>query len=354
MDPIRIGVIGSGGIFRNLHVPYLEQTKLGKIVAVADMNEESAREMAQKFSADAYTDYRDVLKRKDVDAVEICTHPRPHCKMAVAAAKAKKHILIEKPMCCSVGEGNKMIAAAKKAKVKLQVAYMMRFNPNYMKLKELLDNGTLGKPHMIQCDQVGLFPPKHPWLFIQKESGGMLIEQAIHIFDEWLWLYGPAESVYARTSHVPMGGTYPSKKKAVQNNAVITVNFKSGATAMHIKSWASPIRFETVEGVVCSKGSAKVSQTELQWQTHDMEKPEVFSAPVPDDDTYRNVPNPQRQNRYWAMASKGAGIEHWLKCILGEEKPTTDGKVGRDGIAIAEAAYRSARKGKPVKLPLKK
>ncbi|MEW6358768.1 MAG: Gfo/Idh/MocA family oxidoreductase [Planctomycetota bacterium] len=350
MDPIRIGVIGSGGIFRNLHVPYLEQTKLAKVVAVADMNEESAKEMAQKFGAEAYTDYRELLDCKDVDAVEICTHPRPHCKMAVAAAKAGKHILLEKPMCRTVAEAEKMIAAAKKAKVRLQVAYMMRFNPNLMKLKELLDNGTLGEPHMIQCCQVGYFPPKHPWLFIRKESGGMLVEQAIHVFDEWLWLYGPAKSVYAQMSHVPMGGTYPAEKKAVENNAVITVNFKSGATAMLIKSWASQVRFDSVEGVVCSKGSAKVSQSELVWQTHGMEKAETFSAPVPDDDTYRNIPDPQRQNRYWSVASKGAGIEHWLKCILGEEKPTTSGKVGRDGIAIAEAAYRSADKGKPVKV----
>ena len=137
MDPIRVGVIGSGGIFRGLHAPYFEQTKLAKIVAVADVNEKNAQEQAKRFGAEAYTDFRALLERKDVDAVDLCTHPAPHRDITVAAAQAGKHILLEKPMCRTVAEADEMIAAAKKARVQLQVAYMMRFNPNYMKLKEM-------------------------------------------------------------------------------------------------------------------------------------------------------------------------------------------------------------------------
>ena len=69
----------------------------------------------------------------------------------------------------------------------------------------------------------------------------MLVEQAIHNLDIWLWLYGPASTVYGFTSHVPLGGTYPPAAEAVENNAVLTVHFKNGGVGMMIKSWASEI-----------------------------------------------------------------------------------------------------------------
>jgi len=293
----------------------------------------------------------ELLARDDVDAVDVCTHPKPHRDICVAAADAGKHILVEKPMCCSKAEGTDMVNAAAAAGVQLQVAYMMRFHPCLMKVKELLDAGTLGDPHMIYCNQIGFFPPKHPWLFIQAESGGMLIEQAIHNLDLWLWLMGDVSTVYARTSTVDMGGTYPPLDEAVDNNAIVTVSFANGANGLLIKSWACEMR-QSGDMIVASKGSVEYSQTSVKWKTHDMEEPETFEPTVSDDDTYRSVPEGQRQNRYWSMASKGAGIDHWLKCIQGEETPTTGGDIGRAGIEIAEAAYASAESGQPVALPI--
>src|SRR5262249_7476788 len=112
-EPLRIGIIGAGGIFRSLHQPYYQMTSRPRIVAAAEAREEAAREIAAVFGAEPYTDYRELLARGDVDAVDICVHPRPHCEMTVAAAQAGKHILVEKPMCCTVAEARTMIAAAK-------------------------------------------------------------------------------------------------------------------------------------------------------------------------------------------------------------------------------------------------
>lgn len=350
MAPIRVGVIGCGGIFRGAHVPYLEwRTDRLQITAVADAKRANAKQEADRFGAKLCKDWRALLRRDDVDAVIIATHPRPHCEIAVAAAKAGKHILLEKPMCRNVAEADRMIAAAKAARVKLHVAYIMRFRPAKQKLKELLGDGALGKPHLVYCNQIGWFAPRHPWLFIQKESGGMLVEQAIHVFDEWLWLYGPVKSVFAQTSHVPVGGTYPAKRLAVENNATVVVKFRSGATGLLIKSWAAEVG-SGGEGVVCEKGSASFAGG-LTWKTHDMVAAETFAEAVPDDGSYPQVTGEQRQRRYWGFASKGASIEHWLDCIEGKAKPTTGGAVGRAGIEITEAAYRSARTGQPVALP---
>ncbi|MFQ5809100.1 MAG: Gfo/Idh/MocA family protein [Armatimonadota bacterium] len=346
-DPIGIGVIGAGGIFRSLHVPYLRETPLAQVVAVMDVNEEAAAEAGRQFDAAVCGSCEELLAREDVDAVDICTHPRPHRDITVAAARAGKHVLLEKPMCCTVAEADEMIAAASEASVQLQVAYMMRFHPSMMKVKELLDSGTLGDVHLVHSSQIAWFAPRHPWLFVQEESGGMLVEQAIHTLDLWLWLYGDVERVYARTSTVDLGGTYPAVSEAVENNATLIAGFASGATGMLIKSWAAEVGYRA-DGVVGSKGSAEYSQAEARWKTHEMDEPEVFTPAVPDDGTYRSVPDDQRANRYWSMASKGRGIEHWLRCIRGEETPETSGEIGRAGIAIAEAAYRSAAAGQPV------
>jgi predicted dehydrogenase len=336
MEKIKVGIIGSGGIFRGAHAPYYEISERAQIVAVSDVNEQAAKEQATRFNADAYTDYRHILDRNDVVAVDVCTHPAPHHNIVVAAAEAGKHILVEKPMCRNIAEADDMIAAADEAKVMFQVAYVLRFEPARLKLKELLDDGILGDVHMAYCSQVGWFDPsRHPWLFIKEESGGMLVEQAIHNLDAWLWLYGSSSSVYSQTSTVPMGGTYPEAEKAVENNAIVVFKFKNGGSGMLIKSWAAEVR-QSGEGVVCSKGSAALTAPGLRWKLH-REDEQAFSS--------EEVQRP--------MSSKGYSIEHWLKCITDEEEPKTSGRVGRAGIEMAEAAYRSASSGMPVSLPLR-
>ena len=218
-------------------------------------------------------------------------------------------------------------------------------------MKELLDNGTLGTLQMVYSNQVGWFRPQHPWLFIQQESGGMLVEQAIHHLDLWLWLYGRATSVYGYTNHVPLGGTYPLPEEAVENNAATIIHFKDGGIGMRIKSRAAEVGHNG-NGMVGSKGSATLLSRGLRWKTHDMDAAEEFIAPVPDDDTYRSLSDERRQQRYWGVYAKGASIDHWLKCIVGEDTLTTDGRIDRAGVELAEAVYRSHQQGRPIDLPL--
>ena len=355
MDKIKIGVIGCGRIFRRNHLPYYQEpTCRAQIVAVADLNEAAAGEQWDRFHADAYIDYRHLLDRQDIDAVDVACHPAPHRDIALAAAAAGKHMLIEKPMCRNVAEADEMVAAAEEERVLLQVAYTMRFNPGYMKLKQLLVDGRLGALQMAYTNQLGYLRASVApwWLPIREESGGMLVEQAIHNLDIWLWLYGPASTVYGYTSHVPVENTYPEPEKAVENNAALIIHFQNGGIGTMTKSWVAEVG-NSGDGMVGSKGSAVMLRQGLRWKTHDMAEAEEFIAPVPDDDgTYRTLPPDQRQKRYWDAATKGASIDHWLACVAGEEKPTTDGRIGRAGIELTEAVYRSASLGAPVSLPL--
>ena len=91
MDRIKVGIIGCGRIFRRNHAPYYEEpTCRAEIVAVADLNEASAGEQADRFNANVYTDYRHLLDRQDIDAVDVACHPAPHRNIALAAAGAGK------------------------------------------------------------------------------------------------------------------------------------------------------------------------------------------------------------------------------------------------------------------------
>ncbi len=343
--PIRVGIIGCGGIFHSLHRPFYEKTQEAVIVACADVNPQRAEETARRFSALAFTDFRELLEKAEVDAVDVCTHPATHRDIAVASARAGKHILMEKPLCRTVAEADEMIAEAQKAGVRLQVAYMLRYDPLHQRLKELLDTGVLGEPHLIWSNEIGWFPPHHPWLFKREESGGMLVEQAIHTIDEWLWLYGPVKWVFSKVSTIPLGGTYPPIEEAVENNAVMMVGFERGGTGVLLKSWSAEIG-QGGKGVVGSKGTATLTGKGLIWKTHDMPAPETFKPDPPSE-----LPEPERRN-YFGCLSKGQSIQHWLNCIRGLEEPETDGVVGRAGMEVAEAAYIASQENRVVFLPL--
>ena len=359
MDKIRIGIIGGGRIFHRNHAPYYhEPTRRGDVVAVADINETVAHETARKFDASAYTDYRQLLDRKDIEAVDIATQPNSHRDIVIAAAEAGKHILVEKPMSLTVIEADEMIEAAKNAGVRLHVAYHLRWAPQFEKMKQLVESGILGTLQLAYSNEVSyLGPLKSPTSpfrtdFLKQEAGGMLLNQSIHLLDLWMWTYGPVKTVYGYASHMPLRNNYPKLDESVENNVGLTVHFKKGGVGLLVKSWVAEVNPSSDEGMVGSNGSATISGDLLRWKTHDMSEPEEQVTMAPENDMYRNLLPEERPRRYWDVASKGASINHWLACIVGDEEPTTDAYSGRAGVELVEAVHKSSSNNTIVSLPL--
>lgn len=145
------GIIGCGGIARDAHLPSLKEIPEVKIVAISRRREKEARRIAEEFGVENwYADNNQVINNDDVDAVIICTPPKYHQELAIASAKAGRHILCEKPMAITVKEADRMIEAARKARVKLAVAEMKRFNPGFRRAKEILEEGIIGEPFMVR------------------------------------------------------------------------------------------------------------------------------------------------------------------------------------------------------------
>jgi myo-inositol 2-dehydrogenase/D-chiro-inositol 1-dehydrogenase/scyllo-inositol 2-dehydrogenase (NAD+) len=177
-----------------------------KMVAVSDTVEESARTAAGELGIDTwYTDYRQALENRAVDAVIVVTPTKFHHNIVTEAAKAGKHILCEKPMAMSREECQGMIDAAQENKVKLQIGFMRRFDANFRRAKEIVDSGEIGEVVSVKSLTRGPSTPQE-WMYDIRKSNGPLAEVNSHDIDTLRWFTGSeAVSLYA------MAGNYRCK-----------------------------------------------------------------------------------------------------------------------------------------------
>lgn len=142
---LRVGIIGCGQIAQESHIPALRRSKGVEIVALCDRSEDLARKVAQKFGISRYySDSAEMLKKEELNVVNICTPPRTHPPLSIQAVEAGCHVLVEKPMALSVKECDQMIAASKSNRGNLGVVHNELFKPVVMKTKSIVRKGTIG------------------------------------------------------------------------------------------------------------------------------------------------------------------------------------------------------------------
>jgi predicted dehydrogenase len=255
MNPIGIGIIGSGGIAQNVHMPaYKKLQDEGKcrIVAVSDVNEETAKAAAAKFDVPhIFTDYTEMLKLSDIDAVDVCTPNYLHMQPVLDAFGAGKHVIVEKPLAINAIEGEKMVAAGHKAGKKFQVALNVRFGSGPQAVKRFIDDGKLGEIYYARVHALrrrgipgwGVFTQK------DKQGGGPLIDIGVHLLDLTLWLMGyPEVASVSGTTYTKFGnregvlglmGQWDPKIYTVEDFAAAFVRFKNGASLTLESSFAA-------------------------------------------------------------------------------------------------------------------
>ena len=334
----RIGIIGAGSIAQHSHMPGYAGNASVDLVAFADPVKARHREVAKLFPGmKGYTDHREMLAKEQLDVVSVCTPNKFHAECTINALKAGCHVLCEKPMAASLREADRMMETAKKARKKLMVGFTHRLMTGPAKCKEMLQKKALGKPFMIRVRFAhgGPYPgwAKEAKSFYDPEIavGGAMFDMGIHAIDLALWLFGPAAGVMART------GTL-IKKIAVDDNAVLGIEFQNGALGYIEVGWTSKPGFSGLEiygtegSLICdyanglklcggraSAGSDSVST----WKMLD-EKPSSGG---------------------WSVE-----IDYWMNIVKGKEKLTMDGNAGHAALALALAAYKSSRTGKWVAL----
>ncbi|RME88642.1 MAG: gfo/Idh/MocA family oxidoreductase [Anaerolineae bacterium] len=189
---LNAAVIGVGTMGRN-HARVLASLPHVQLVAVADVDEDAARQAASTYRAQAYTDYRTMFDREALDLVIIAVPTRLHMPIALEAIERGIHCLIEKPIASSVEEGEHIVAAARQASVKVTVGHIERFNPAVLELKRRLAAGQLGRVFQVMARRVGPFPPR-------VTDVGVVFDLATHELNIMEYLVAsPIASLYAET-----------------------------------------------------------------------------------------------------------------------------------------------------------
>lgn len=187
---IKWGVAGCGKFTENAILPILGQLKKSIVTAVYSSDHARAKSIANKFSADkGYSDYGEFL-RADFDVLYIGSANQDHYWQVIEAAKAKKHILCEKPLALNTEQAREMVALCNENKVYLSVDYVHRFHPLIRKTKELIDNGLLGRIISVEASFNIDYPPDSNYRFETKFGGGPLMDLGTHMIDVFRYLNG--------------------------------------------------------------------------------------------------------------------------------------------------------------------
>ena len=196
MKKIKVGIIGTGSI-SGCHIAGYKALDNVELYAVCDINEQRARECAKKNGVElVFTDYNEMLKLKELDAVSVCTWNSEHAPATIAALKAGKHVLCEKPMAINTREAVAMEEAAKQAGKVLMIGFVRRFGNDAKILKDFIDNGMMGDIYYAKATYLRRFGCPGGWFGDKKRSGGgPLIDLGVHVIDLVRYMMGKPKAV---------------------------------------------------------------------------------------------------------------------------------------------------------------
>ena len=341
-ETFRIALVGCGRISRN-HVDAVSKIDGLEIVAACDENEERARAVGESLGAPWFTDYEAMLKQVECEVVTIATPSAFHPLQGVAAARAGKHVVTEKPMAISLKGADDLVRACDTAKVHLFVVKQNRLNAPVQMLKRAVEKGRFGRLYLGNCTVRWARPQEYydqaPWRGTWEFDGGAFMNQASHYVDLIQWVLGPVESVIAKTATL-------ARRIETEDTGVAVLRFRSGALGViEVTMLAYPRNMEGSITVLGERGSVKIGGTAVNRVEH-----WEFADADPDDETARTLDsNPP--NVY------GYGHEGYYRNVLavlrGEATAETDGRAGRKSLELILGIYESARTGCEVPLPLK-
>lgn len=345
MKKLRMGIIGVGGIAKGRHIPaFLQLKDKVELAAVNDMNQERAREAADKFDIPhMFENYHDLFK--EVDAVTICTPNKFHAEISVAALAAGVHVLCEKPMAMTVEECERMVDASKKAGKLLSIGYHYRYTEAGQTAKRAVLNNEIGDPLVTRVQALRRRKVPGWGVFTNKElqGGGSLIDFGCHMLDLAIWLLGEPEPVevmgttYNRLSKSPNQindwGVFDHETFEVDDHVTAYITFENGVSLQFECSWAANIKEDKIHlSISGADGGLNVYPFELYQPK--LGKMMESTAEAEHDET----------------AAGFVQAENFVSSCLGEAelvvKPEEAMKVSR----IIEAIYKSSETGSSVRL----
>ena len=343
-DTVRIGLVGSQFI-TTIHAEALRMVPQAEVLAVMSPTEGHARDFASKYGiAHHFKDLDAMLAMDEIDMVVVGAPNFAHCEITVKAARAGKHVVVEKPLCLNLAEADRMIAACAEAGVKLMYAEELCFTPKYVRLKQLLDDGVLGDPVLFKQSEKHDGPHAAHFWDVDRSGGGVTMDMGCHAiqFFRWLNANNPVKSVYAQ-----MNTSVHASRTRGEDNAIIILEFDNGVVALAEESWTKPGGMDDRAEI---HGSEGVAYADL-----------LHGNAIP---TYTT------KGVGYAVEKAGSTIgwsfvmyeeiwnygfpqefQHFVDCVRYDRQPLVTGADGKAVLEILFAAYESAGSGRKIVLP---
>ena len=310
---VRIGVVGTGGWGKN-HVRVLNELQC--LGAVCDMDRGRADAFSKSFHVPGYASLESMLKAEKLDGVTICTPASTHFRIATEALALGMNIFVEKPMVTTAADGDALIDASKKANRALTVGFIERFNPPITALKQMITEGRMGDPILLEFHR-------------ENRRGanigdvGIVMDASVHDIDTACWLFGEVPRVvYARVGSMRVPPEH-------EDFATILLGFSGQKTAFLVTNWITPNRVRTLSAVF-SGGVVDVDFVTQQTSIHEGAATTVPTRPYQEPLLLE--------------------LKEFVTAIREKRQPLVTGKDGLNVLRVAEGVLASSSSGAPIYL----
>jgi myo-inositol 2-dehydrogenase/D-chiro-inositol 1-dehydrogenase len=338
---VKFGLIGFGA-WGKFHAGAIAKTPGAQLAAIAAPSEES-RAAAREAHPDAevFSDYRDLVKRTDLDIVDVVVPSHVHHEIASAVLSAGKHLLLEKPMALSLRECDDLIAIAKKHNRLLAVGHELRLSSLWQKVKELVDAGFVGEPQyvLVELSRRPYRLGSQSWRYDISRVGNWILEEPIHFFDLARWYFsslGNPQTIYATANSRQL------EHPELQDNFSAIVHFSRGAYAVISQTLSAFEHHQTVK-LAGTKGALWASWSGAMDRTLHP----TFSLRAFDGETVSEVPIDKVTGEVFELEDQMAML---VSAVRDGRPLTCTAEDGRWSVAMCLAAARSVQTGQSVSM----
>lgn len=335
MEKVRIAIVGYGQIGPVHLRSYKRFEEKAEVVAVVDLQEERARLAQEQYGVERIlTDYRELWSMDDIDVIDVCIPTYLHHELVLEAARHGKHVFCEKPMAMTMEDALEMEAACREAGVKLQLGFVRRFDNEWLKFKDIVTEGLLGRPVVWRTASASHGAPT-PWFFQRELGGGPFMDGAVHNYDFGNYMFGKAKAVTAK------GITIQPNRTAI-DTGIVSIEYESGDILQMMWSWGlqAGCRAGAIHDVLGEKGALLFQSPKkepLKKENTNVGQL-VVVRPGGGEEIYEYVRNDMFADQ----------MEHFIDCIINDKDPKVTAKHGQESLKVALAVLESFETGKTV------
>lgn len=335
---VNYAIIGCGHIAKK-HASAISNSANSKLVAVCDTVPERMEYYKEEYNVDTYTDYDKLLLDKNVDVINICTPSGLHASLAVKAANAKKHIVVEKPIALTLEDSKQIIDVCKENNVKLAVVHPNRFRPVMIEMKKILKDNLLGKiSHAnatVRWNRNQEYYDQAAWRGTKEFDGGVLMNQAIHNLDLLLWFMGEVDELFSMEA---------TRLRNIESEDVSTgvIRFKSGALGIvEAATTIYPKNLEESISIFGEKGTVIIGGSNALYFKH-------IDIESLSEEAIKNIKGTIEADPFGKPGHQWI-IEDMTLAITEDRDPIVSGEDGHRALELVNGFYKSAEKNTPLR-----